>query len=376
MKTKDFDHLILMFVIFFYVFGIIMIYSASGYYAYKHLDAYPGYFAVKHLMFGLIGLILLFFGNWINLENSRKHIGIALIVIAALLILVLIPGIGNRAGGAARWIKIGFLKIQPSEFVKIFLIFFIANFIDRNRNEMDSFWRGFFPPMLIIGILLGLIVIEPDFSTSMAIGALSVTMLFIGGVKINHLLTLFLIGALLAGAIVLHSPYKLNRVKAWLNIDADPLSKGYHITRSKLAICTGGFLGKGLSNSEVKIAGLPESHTDFIFAIMCEELGYAGIMFILFFYLVLIYRGIKVVLNITGAYLKFIAIGITLMLVMHLTINTGVVTGLLPTTGITLPFLSYGGSSLIAFMFSMGILLNISSLTNDKLSGERDVRKI
>nr|HPG31242.1 FtsW/RodA/SpoVE family cell cycle protein [bacterium] len=283
MKTKDFDHLILMFVIFFYVFGIIMIYSASGYYAYKHLDAYPGYFAVKHLMFGLIGLILLFFGNWINLENSRKHIGIALIVIAALLILVLIPGIGNRAGGAARWIKIGFLKIQPSEFVKIFLIFFIANFIDRNRNEMDSFWRGFFPPMLIIGILLGLIVIEPDFSTSMAIGALSVTMLFIGGVKINHLLTLFLIGALLAGAIVLHSPYKLNRVKAWLNIDADPLSKGYHITRSKLAICTGGFLGKGLSNSEVKIAGLPESHTDFIFAVISEELGFLGVFLVVAF---------------------------------------------------------------------------------------------
>ncbi|MBP7654245.1 putative lipid II flippase FtsW [Candidatus Dependentiae bacterium] len=371
MKTKDFDHLILMYVIFFYVFGIIMIYSASGYYAYKHLDAYPGYFAVKHLIFGLIGLVLLFLGNSINIESTRKYIGIGLLVIFILLILVLIPGIGNRAGGAARWIKIGFIKIQPSEFVKVFLIFFIANYIDRNRNDMDSFSKGFLPPMLIIAVLLGLIVKEPDFSTSLIIGTLSLTILFIGGVKIRYLLGLFLVGILIASAIVIHSPYKLNRIKAWLNIEADPLSKGYHITRSKLAICTGGFLGKGLSNSEVKIAGLPESHTDFIFAIMCEELGFAGIIFLLFFYLALIYRGIKVVLNINSQYLKFIAIGITLMLAMHVTINIGVVTGILPTTGITLPFLSYGGSSLIVFMFSMGILLNISSQTNRNIAGEQ-----
>jgi len=372
MNKFEFDKTLFLIVIFMLLFGMVMIYSASAFMAYRNLGKYPHFFAVKHLIFSITGIIVMYFINSIEIENLKKYTGAILISTFIMLILVFIPHIGYKANGANRWINLRFMNLQPSEYVKLSLILFLAKYISERRSDMSTFKIGFFPPMAVISIFLALIVVEPNFTTAMIIGMMCTIILFIGGARITHILTIGLIIGIIGSAIVIHSPYKMRRVKSWMGIEIDALNKDYHTIRSKLAVCTGGLLGKGLSNSEVKIAGLPEAHTDFIFAIMCEELGYIMVMTFIVFYIFLIYRCYLISSRASTLYQKFIGIGITVLFSTHIVINIAVVINVLPPTGITLPFISYGGSSLIMFMICIGLMMNISS----KIKRELNVRNV
>jgi cell division protein FtsW len=226
---------------------------------------------------------------------------------------------------------------------------------------MKNFIDGIIAPLCVVTIFAFLIYIEPDLSTTIIIFSLTIAMLFLGGANLKHLIPIILAGFIAAIVLIQFSTYQKARITGWLHPEKDPMGKGFHLNMSKIAISSGGFSGVGLGKSNLKVSGLPEPHTDFIFSIICEELGFFGGVFFLLIFALLIYRGFKIVYKTKDLFYKFTAFGMTMLIAIHVIINVSVVTGLFPTTGITLPFFSYGGSSFITFLIAMGILLNVST---------------
>lgn len=358
-KYSNIDFPLFIITLLLILIGLIMIMSASGVRAYN-LYGNAHYFFTRQLIFALAGLAIMIIASTIDYNiyyrNSKKILALGFF----LLILVLIPGVGRTAGGATRWISLGFFDFQPSEAIKIALIIYISSFISRKPAKIQKFKDGILPVIIIIGLSAILIMQQPDMGTAVNIIGFSFILLLVGGMKLKHLFGLSVPGVLFMVYYISSAPYRLNRVQAFLNPWEDPRGTGYHIIQSLLALGSGGLTGVGPGNSRQKFLYLPEPGTDFIFAILGEEFGLIGAGFVIILFGLLAYRGVLIALNAKNLFGSLLAIGIISMIIIQVLINIGAVTALLPVTGITLPFISYGGSSLLISFYAVGILLNIS----------------
>ncbi len=356
---KEIDKYLLIGVILLSIFGLVMIYSASFVWAnYKFND--PFKFAKMQGIFLIIGLFLCLFLSKIDYHIYYKYANVILIICAILLILVLIPGIGKIRNGSRSWFGLGPLGIQPSEFAKIGLIIYVSKYLTNNNRIMKSIIHGVLPILGVIGIFFLLIMLEPDFGTAMVIVLTLVVLIFISGVKISFFVKVGLMGLLGIVGIIISAPYRMKRIVSFLNPWSDPLGSGYQILQSLYAIGPGGLLGQGFFKSRQKYFYLPEPQTDFIFSIISEELGFLGVLIVTGFFLFIFYRGMSISLKSTDLFGKYLAFGLAFGLIIQASLNLMVVVGLIPVTGVTLPFLSYGGSSLLVSLASIGIILSIS----------------
>ncbi len=358
-KNSNIDFPLLIITLILILIGLIMIMSASGVRAYNQYGN-AHYFFSRQLLFALAGLLLMFFASMLDYNIYYRYSKIILLTGMFLLTLVIIPGIGRTAGGATRWISLGFFDFQPSELIKIALIIYISSFISRKSARIQDFKKGILPVVIIIGLSAFLIMKQPDMGTAVNIIGFSFIILLVGGMRFKHLFGLSIPGVLLMGYYISSAPYRLNRVQTFLNPWEDPRGSGYHIIQSLLALGSGGLTGVGPGNSRQKFLYLPEPGTDFIFAILGEEFGFIGAAFVIILFGVFAYRGVLIALNARDLFGSLLATGITSMIIIQVLINIGAVTSLLPVTGITLPFISYGGSSLMISLYAVGILLNIS----------------
>ena len=359
MKNKKIDNILFISVIVLIIFGLIMIYSASSIWAsYKFNDSFK--YVKQQGLFIIIGIILMNFISKIDYKWYYKKTNIILGVCLFLLVLVLIPGIGSIRNGSRSWFGIGAFGIQPSEFAKLGLIIFAAKYLEKNEKYLKSIKKGVIPLLTILFLVFGLIMLQPDFGTGMIIVVSILMMMFIAGVNIKFFIGLGLIGVFGIIGLIAIAPYRIDRITSFINPWSDPLGTGFQIIQSLYAIGPGGLLGTGFLNSRQKQFYLPEPQTDFIFSIISEEFGFLGVVIVVGLFLMILYRGIKIALNCKDSFSKYLAFGLIFQILIQAVMNLMVVIGLIPVTGVTLPFLSYGGSSLLISMISVGILLNIS----------------
>lgn len=356
---KGLDKPLFVAVILIALFGLVMIYSASFVWAnYKFDDPYK--FVKMQGIFFVVGIILMIVLSKIDYHLYYKYANIILLVCGILLMLVLIPGIGTVRNGSRSWFGIGPLGIQPSEFAKIGLIIYVAKYLTNNDRIMKSVIHGVLPILGVIGFFFVLIMLEPDFGTAMVIVLTLVVLIFISGVKISFFVKVGLLGLLGIAGIIIAAPYRMKRIVSFLNPWSDPLGSGYQILQSLYAIGPGGLLGQGFFKSRQKYFYLPEPQTDFIFSIISEELGFLGVLIVAGAFMFIFYRGMLISLRCKELFGKYLAFGLAFGLIIQASLNLMVVVGLIPVTGVTLPFLSYGGSSLLVSMASIGIILSIS----------------
>lgn len=359
MKQKHYDILLFLVVILMATFGLVMIYSASSIWAeYKFHDAFK--FVKAQGLFFLVGIMLMLTLSKIDYHLYQKKSNFILLVCFLLLALVLVPGIGSVRNGSRSWFGIGSFGIQPSEFAKIGLIIYVAKYLSNNEKNLKFILKGVFPILGVIGVFFLLIMLEPDFGTAMVIVLSLVCMIFVSGVKVSFFLKVGFIGLLGIVGLIIVAPYRMARIVSFINPWTDPLGSGFQIIQSLYAIGPGGLLGMGFMKSRQKHFYLPEPQTDFIFSIISEEFGFLGVLFVCLFFAFIFYRALRISMNAKDLFGKHLAFGLAFGIIIQATLNLCVVVGLIPVTGVTLPFLSYGGSSLLVSMASIGIILNIS----------------
>lgn len=363
LKKINFDLILFFAIIVISLFGVLMIYSSSSIWAeYKFGDSFK--YLKNQSLFLIIGIVLMITVSKIDYKKYKSKANLILGICFILLVLVLIPGIGSVRNGSRSWFGIGPFGIQPSEFMKLTLIIFTAKYLEKNAKLVTDVKKGVFPILGITLLAFGIIMLQPDFGTGTIIVMTIVCMLFVSGVKMNFFMKIGVIGLIGVVALILVAPYRLARILSFIDPWKDPLGTGFQIIQSLYAIGPGGLLGMGLGNSIQKHFYLPEPQTDFIFSIISEELGFLGVIIVSGLFLTIIYRGIKISLNSKDLFGKYLGFGMIFQLSFQAVLNLMVVVGLIPVTGVTLPFLSYGGSSLLITMISMGILLNISRNSN------------
>ncbi len=356
---RKIDYLLLMGIIILSLFGLLMIYSSSYVWSlYKFNNAYK--FIITQGIFLIIGYIIIYFMLKIPYTSYLSYSNVIFFICFILLILVLIPGIGTVRNGSRSWFGIGNFGIQPSEFSKLGMIIFTSKYLYNNEKELRDIKKGVFPVLIVLFLIFGLIMLQPDFGTGVIIVITIVVLLFISGVKMGFFVRVGFLGILGVVVLVVIAPYRLKRILSFLDPWSDPLGSGFQIIQSLYAIGPGGLLGMGFGNSIQKHFYLPEPQTDFIFSIISEEFGFMGVLIVASLFILIIYRGFRISKNCENKFGKYLAFGITFGFAFQALLNLMVVVGLIPVTGVTLPFLSYGGSSLLITMISMGILLNIS----------------
>jgi len=336
-----------------------MVYSSSSVTSlYRYDISY--YYLRRQAIFAGLGLVTMYVLMRFNYWNWRRFVKPVFWLNFLLLILVLVPGIGVARTEAQRWINLGFVKFQPSDFTKFALVLFTANYLVVKREKMHSFKNGLFPVLFITGIAFGLIMVQPDMGTGLTIFITICIVLFAGGAKVSHLLGLASAAVPAIIALIIFAPYRLARLMSFLDPWADPTDTGWQIIQSLLAVGSGSLAGVGLGGSRQKFLYLPEPWSDFIYSIICEELGFIGGAAVIILFLILIWRGFRIAMSAPDFFGKYLALGLTAMIAVQVAINLGVVLGTLPVTGITLPLISYGGTSLLLTLGCIGILLNIS----------------
>lgn len=356
---KKLDYTLLISIIILSVFGIIMIYSASYIWAeYKYNDSLK--FVKNQSIFLVLGIFLMLFISKIDYKKYFKYSNKILLFCFILLILVLIPGIGSVRNGSRSWFGIGSFGIQPSEAAKLGLIMFVSKYLCNNQNSIRDIKKGVLPILLMTILMFGIIMLQPDFGTGTVLVMSIVGILFVSGVSISFFVKIGLVGLCGVVGLIIIAPYRVARILSFLNPWSDPLGSGFQIIQSLYAIGPGGLFGMGFLNSIQKHFYLPEPQTDFIFSIISEEFGFLGILIVATLFIVIIVSCFKIAMRCNNLFGKYLAFGITFQLSFQTLLNLMVVVGLIPVTGVTLPFLSYGGSSLLITMFSMGIILNIS----------------
>ncbi len=338
--------------------GIVMIFSASSIYAWeKYKDSF--FFLKRHLSFLVIGLFLTFLVMSIDYRKFRRFAKPLLIFSLFLLVLVLIPGISREVSGARRWFRYKFISFQPSELAGMAIIIYIADFISRKDKVIKTFLRGFLPPLCVLGLCTLLILLQPDLGTALAIGVVVFIVLFVSGVRTSYLLSIILVSLPILYILIFSVPYRKMRILSFLNPWLDPKGSGFQIIQSQVALGSGGIFGVGLGHSKQKLFYLPAAHTDFIFSIIGEELGLIGTLGVIILFMIFIQQGLKIIKHASDKFGYFLSLGLVSMISLKAIINVSVSCGLLPTKGLPLPFISYGGSSLIFDMLSLGLLLNI-----------------
>ena len=360
-----FDKWLFIDVIILMSFGLLMIYSSSYIWAeYKFGNRF--HYLNYQSLFIIIGIILMFFSSKIKSSFYYKNATKLLITSLILLILVLIPGIGVIRNGSRSWFGIGPFGIQPSEFAKISLIIFTAKYLEKSNKFLKDYKKGVFPILGILLLIFGLIMLEPDFGTGMIIVVSIIMLLFVSGVNMRFFVVLGILGVIGIVVLIMIAPYRMDRITSFLNPWSDPLGTGFQIIQSLYAIGPGGLLGMGLFNSRQKHFYLPEPQTDFIFSIISEEFGVLGVIIVISLFGILLYRAIKISLKCENKFTKYLSFGLIFQIIFQTILNLSVVIGLIPVTGVTLPFLSYGGSSLLTSSLSIGIILSISKENSEK----------
>lgn len=355
-----YDVRLLFAVLFLVGIGIVMVYSASSAVALEKFGS-GTYFLKRQALFSLIGIVILVLFSHVPFRIYRP-LAYPLLILAMLsLTLVHVPGLGWSAGGALRWIRIGPVTFQPVEAARLALIVYLAYSLSKKQEILKEFSVGFVPHLLILMLLSIPLILQPDFGSAVIFGALTWLMMFVGGVPLRHLLSAFLLLLPAAYYLMVSEAYRLRRLISFLDPWQYPADEGYQIIHSLMAFGTGGFWGAGIGKGYQKLFYLPEPHTDFIFAVIGEELGFLGVAFILGLYALVLWRSIRIARNCDDDFGMLMAVGITFALALQVSINMGVCLGLLPTKGLTLPFLSYGGTSLLLNMIGIGILMNIGS---------------
>ncbi|MFW2372996.1 MAG: putative lipid II flippase FtsW [Gammaproteobacteria bacterium] len=355
------DPVLLGIVIALLSLGLVMVASSSITVADRQLQA-PFYYLQRQGIAAVLGILAILFMLKVRLVYWEKS-GMALLGVAfILLLLVLVPVIGKTVNGSTRWIPLGIFNLQVSELVKLFMLIYVAGYLVRHGEAVRSSLWGFLKPMIMVGLVCLLLLLEPDFGASVVIMATVMGMMFLGGVKLLQFVTIITLFSAAAAVLVLSSSYRLQRLTTFINPWADPFDSGFQLTQSLIAIGSGGWTGSGLGSSVQKLFYLPEAHTDFVFAVMAEELGLLGVIVVIALFGALVLRSFMIArrAEVNGhLFSAFLAYGIGIWLGLQALINIGVNMGVLPTKGLTLPFMSYGGSSLIVCCAAVGLLLRI-----------------
>ena len=352
------DTVLMATVVAIIAFGVVMVYSASAVYA-RHLYGSGTHFLIRQAIYATAGLALMFGASRIDYHRFRLATYPMLAVSVGLMVMV-VAGFGHTVGGATRWIRIGPINVQPAEIAKIAVIFWIAYSLSKKRDNLRTFSIGFLPHVLMSGLLMLLCLAQPDFGSAVMIGLLTFLMLFAAGARAGYLLGAITLAVPAAYFLIASSPYRLARITAFMEPFKHRRGAGYQITESLVSFGSGGVTGVGLGDSRQKLHFLPEAHTDFIAAIVGEELGFVGMLVLCMVFGVVVYRGLLAAWNAFDDYGAYLALGVTLFVGVQAFTNLAVAMGMLPTKGLALPFVSYGGSSLLVNAFAVGVLLNVS----------------
>ena len=359
-KTKKswLPELFIILVLILVAIGVLMTYSSSVYYAeLKFNNKY--HFFYREIFWVSLGIFFAIVINTVHYQTIQKYSWIILLSAIVLLLMIYIPGLGKKVNNASRWLRFAGLSFQPSEFTKFAVIIFLADRLAKNRRHVDQFTRGVLFPLIVVMIPVFLIVIEPDLGTPMVILATTVAIFFVAGTKLIYLLFLFIASIPAIILLVVKFPYRMRRLLSFINPDSDPLGAGFQIRQSLIAMGSGQVNGLGLGKSIQKMHYLPEAHTDFVFAIIGEELGFVGAGMLIILFMLFIYITYKLTQQITDMFGHLVAVGIMTILSLQIIVNICVVIALLPTKGLALPFISYGGSSMVVTLMACGLLINI-----------------
>ncbi len=369
------DYLILALVLGLVVLGLLVVYSSSfalGLLAFNNAN----YFVARQAMMAALGLGLMVALMRIDYHWLSKVSPLLMLGAIALLIAVLVPGVGLERNGAARWIALGPLPpLQPSEFAKLALIIYVSAWLAKKREYVSDFALGFVPFVVMVGFVAGLILLEPDTGTAAVLVLVTVTLFFVAGASLRHLGALIAIGGFIGLFLLLTSGYRADRVLAFIQAEEDPAGLGFQTLQLLIALGSGGIEGLGLGASRQKFFYIPGSHTDGVFAIIGEELGFIGAMGVLILFGVLVYRGFRLILRSRDDFGSFLATGIVCWIAYQTLINVGGITRAIPMTGVPLPFLSYGGSALAALLAAIGVLLSISRSADHQDLAERHANR-
>lgn len=339
--------------------GIVMIYSTSAIYANEKMDD-SLYFLKRHLIYLAAGVFMMFLAMAVDIHTLRRFAKPIMAFSVILLVLVLIPHIGRETAGARRWFKIGPVNFQPSEFAKIATLIYLADLLARKEKVIRSFLHGYMPPVLVLGFVLGLVLLEPDLGTAIAISVIGMLMLFVSGIRPLYIFSSILASIPALYVLLFRVPYRRKRMMIFLNPWSDRRGAGFQIIQSFIALGSGGLLGVGLGQSRQKLFYLPASHTDFIFSIIGEELGFLGAASVVILFILFTWEGMKITFAAVGQFEKLLSMALVCLIALEAIINIGVTAGVLPTKGLPLPFISYGGTSLMFHMTAVGLLLNIA----------------
>ncbi|HXX32797.1 MAG TPA: putative lipid II flippase FtsW [Myxococcaceae bacterium] len=353
--------------------GLVMVYSASAVTALEKTGN-GFYFLQRQLAAAAVGLLAMATALKLGYRRLARLAYPLLVVTLLLLLAVLVPGVGTLVGGARRWIRFPGVSIQPAEVAKFTWVIYLAYSLAKKRDKVASFSIGFLPHLLLAGVLVGLCMAQPDFGSAVELLVLLFVLLFAAGTKLSYLVGSVLLALPLAYHAVAHSPYRLKRITAFLDPWAHRHDVGYQVAQSLISVGSGGFWGLGLGESRQKLFFLPEAHTDFIFSIIGEELGLFGAAATVLLYGVIVWRGTRAALRANETFGTYLGLGLTALLGVQAVVNMSVAMGMLPTKGLTLPFVSYGGCSLVVSMAAAGVLLSLSASTAPtRLLGPRRV---
>ncbi len=358
-KRLPYDRLLCSVSLLLVGIGVVMVYSSS---AIKAQEKYgdPLLFLKKQLLWAVLGLAVMVWAMHHDYRAFQRYAPALFLASLLLLLLVLIPSVGVKVNGARRWLRIFGISFQPSELAKPALILVLASFFARKTDRVESFPSGFLPPLLLSGLFIGLIVLQPNLGTGAVLMLSAIALCFVAGVRLTHLGAALFAAGSISYLIVQAHPYAKARLLGMMDPGGASSRAAYQIHQSFYALGPGGILGRGLGDSIQKLFYLPESHTEFIFAIVGEEIGFVGALLVIFLFAILLWRGTRIALRAPDLFGTYAAMGITFAIVSQAAVNLGVVVGLLPTTGVPLPFISFGGSSLVTTFFSIGVLLSIS----------------
>lgn len=358
-NMKSIDYALLCSLLLLLFIGVVMVYSSSSYYALYQKDVYnTDYYFIKEITWVIVGTIGMAITMSIDYHIYKKFTPWLVLITLALLIIVLFAG--ADINGAVRWIRLGPLSFQPSELAKYVLVLYLALLIDKRKNKIKKFGEGTILYLCIAAVFAGLVLLEKNLSITAIIMMVAFIMILVGGAKISHLLSLVPVGIAAGLALIFTQSYRLDRLTSFLNPWADPSGDSYQLIQSLYALGSGGIFGVGLGNSRQKALFMPEPHNDFIFSIIGEELGLIGCIFIIAIFMFIVIRGTTIAVKVRDNYGFLLAIGIISVIAIQAIINIAVVSGSMPVTGVPMPFISYGGTSLVFNLGAMGILLNIS----------------
>ena len=354
------NYLLLGIIAVMLIFGLVELYSASSVVSYAISKTSTYYFSHQLIYGTLIGLVAMYITSKIPYKTWQTYTPYLVMAVIGLLVVVLVPGIGVKVAGSRRWIGRGAISMQPAEIAKLILVFYIASWIEKRNHQIKDFYYGIVPTLIIIAVFAGLIILEPDIGTMLVVTITALIMLFVGGIQWKHLAWIIGGGLLAFGVLVKVEPYRIARFTAFLNPAADPQGIGYQVNQALVAAGSGGWWGFGYGHSRQKYNYLPEVIGDSIFAVIVEELGFIRGTFVIFLYMIFAFQGLRIAKGVEDTFGRMVAVGIITWISVQALINIGAIIGLLPLTGIPLPFVSYGSSSLIVSLAAMGILLNIS----------------